>query len=446
MKLIARLALAGVILLGALVVAFTLYAATVNVRTSTVRSTDGTHDTGWPLGDKPVVLPNRIKFQPGWYALYNRTCVPEANAPGHGCHTSDIVSTINTEICPNSGLVGMKLLTYPTFLFPNTAGNYTGSADQGFTAIDAILAALRNCGKYLILQSIYGEFGGPDAMYIFFPTYTFSPSPCPQPFYDCTQGTAATTSYGVVANTQSSQPGSMAKLWNDDWRDLAIAAATAYCARYDSNPAFYAIGMLYWNTSMPIDPTVPPAGYTEAGFNTQYRTYLDAVRAACPTTNVLATLDYANPNPAQMSTHLAKLQSMHGSVANNDTWISRGATWGQQVYTAETGSPSLIDYRGNTRYMEEVESPDMCGSRQTASPAQIFAVMQNGNSVNRARWPNTIVIAMATECDDQSGTGWVAWKNFIASISGQIMDARGPTLRTPTYVKANACESSMTCQ
>ena len=124
--------------------------------------------------------------------------------------------------------------------------------------------------------------------------------------------------------------------------------------------------MLYWNTSLPISPDTV-AGYDEATFNNQYRTYLDAARAACPTTNILATLDYANPNPAQMSNHLAKLKSMRGMMANNDVWITRGASWGQQVYTGETGSPAL-DYRGVVRYMEEIETPDMCGSRQTATP------------------------------------------------------------------------------
>jgi hypothetical protein len=94
--------------------------------------------------------------------------------------------------------------------------------------------------------------------------------------------------------------------------------------------------------------------------------------------------------------------------------------------------------------MEEIESPDMCGSRQTATPAQLFDVIQNGNSVNRARWPSHIVVAMASECDP--GNGWAAWKTFIASKGGKVMNGRDPTLRTPSEVKTSWCESGMTCQ
>ncbi len=85
-------------------------------------------------------------------------------------------------------------------------------------------------------------------------------------------------------------------------------------------------------------------------------------------------------------------------------------SWGQSVYTGATGSPSAIDYRGVVRYMEEVESPDMCGTLGSHSPAALFDVMQNGNSNNRARWPSTIVISMAAECD-ASGNGWAGMED-----------------------------------
>jgi hypothetical protein len=388
-----------------------------------------------------------LKTQPGWYGLFNKTCIPLGlGGETHGCTTAEILSSIASEICPNANLVGMKLITSPSFTLTDTPGNYTGSTNRGFTATDAILNALGGCGKYLILQTIYGTFGHGSTPVPFFPTFTI-PSSCPP--YDCTGGTAAGGAYGFVDGTQASQAGAwVAKIWNNDWRDLAIAATTAYCTRYASNPAFYAIGMLYWNTSLPFatppDGTGFPPGYDETTVNNQYRTYEAAARAACPGINILVTLDFANPNPAQTSTHLAALQTNQAAMANNDVWISRGATWGQQVYTGETGSPSLIDYRHVVRYMEEIETPDMCGARQTATPAQIFDVVQNGNSVNRARWSGHFVVAMATECDPTFG--WAAWKQFIQSINGKVMNMRDSTLRTPAEVKLTWCESGLTCQ
>jgi hypothetical protein len=388
----------------------------------------------------PAATGSPIKFQPGWYGLYNTTCARGVAA----CTSSALVSTVQTEICANSDLVGMELVGSPGFLIPDTAnvGNYTGDSSQGFTVIDAVVNALNSCNKFLILQAQYGWFGNFGAVSSYMPSFTYPASGCS--LYNCTGGTGTSTDYGVVNNNQPSQTGFMAKIWQSDWRALAVAAVTAYCNRYDSSAAFYALGVLYDNTSLPLVSPFP-TGYTEAGFNTQYDAYLDGARSACASTNIQARLDYADPNPAQTSTHLAKLLSMHGVVANNDLWISYagGATNGQKVYTGAAGSPSVIDYRGVVRYFEQVESPDMCGARQQATPAQIFDVMQNGNANNRARWPSHIVISMATECDPTYG--WVAWKAFIASKIGQVMNGRDSTLRTPAIVKASYCESSMTC-
>jgi hypothetical protein len=155
--------------------------------------------------------------------------------------------------------------------------------------------------------------------------------------------------------------------------------------------------------------------------------------------------DYVDAYPSVVSTDLAHLQTMHGTMTNNDAWItySGGATNGQNVYSGAAGSPT-IDYRGVINYFEVVETPDMCGSRQTATPAQLFDLWRNGNAGNRPRWPAHFMIQMATECDPTYG--WAAWKTFIASINGEIMNGRDSTLRTRAAVKASYCPSSMTCQ
>jgi hypothetical protein len=388
-----------------------------------------------------------MKTQPGWYAMYDKGCI-KWDGVRYGCQKSELVNIVGTEVCPNANIVGVKMIAYMSFLVGDTPGTYTGTnPDFGYEVFDAVLQALHACNKYLIIQTLSQVVGVTNVPHSFWPAFTFPSSGCG--LDDCIGGTGSAGAYGIVRATQASQGGQVARWWNNDWRDLAISTIQAYCTRYETDPSFYAVGIGYWNTSLPINAPFP-AGYDEATFNNQYRTYLTAARTACPTTNLLATLDYADPNPAQMSTWLAHLQTTKGSVANTDVNLRDGMTWGQQTFTGYNGSPSVIDYRGVVRYMEEVESPDMCGSLGNHTPAELFNVMQNGDAANgtyvgnRARWPTHIVIDMATSCPP--GYDWNAWKTFIAGKSGQVMDGHGPTLRTPAYVKANACESSQTCQ
>ena len=90
------------------------------------------------------------------------------------------------------------------------------------------------------------------------------------------------------------------------------------------------------------------------------------------------------PNPAQMCTHLARFRRCTARWRITTRCVS-GASWGQSVYTGATGSPSVIDYRGVVRYMEEVESPGYVPRYYGfCSPAELFDVMQNGNA-NSAR-------------------------------------------------------------
>lgn len=395
------------------------------------------------ITDKDLVA---MRTQPGVYAAYNKTCIPY-DGVRYGCTKAELLSAVATEVCPHSYIQGMKVIGLPSFFIANTAGVYTATGpDRGFAIFDPVLDALAACGKYLIMQSLGTvQVNLPSQQAQYFPKFTYDSA-------FNSDGTAAAGTYGFFPANQASQPsGWVAKQTRDDWRDLAIATTAAYCNRYQpggahASSAFYAIGMIYWNTSLPINAPLP-AGYDEATFNNQYRAYLAGAHAACPTINVLATLDYANPNPAQMSTHLADMRdNTHASMANTDVIINRGgATWGQQVYAGEAGSPSVIDFRGVVRNMEEVESPEMCGGYGPFTPAQFYNIWRNGDSQQRARFPTHIVVFMAAECDPTYG--WAAWKAYLATLSGAtVMDGHSSTLRTPAYVKANACESSMTCQ
>jgi hypothetical protein len=133
------------------------------------------------------------------------------------------------------------------------------------------------------------------------------------------------------------------------------------------------------------------------------------------------------------------LRTVHATMSNNDTTAS--GSQGQAVYTGASGG---TDYRGVSRYFESVEGTNMCGSG-SVSPATLFGYMQNGNANQRPRWPAHITVMMAGECDGV-GTGWAAWKTFIASKSGKVMNGRDSTLRTPAEVKTSWCESGTVCQ
>jgi hypothetical protein len=370
-----------------------------------------------------------IKFQPGWVGAYNKQCIPKTGV--YGCNAADLLSVISTEICPNANLVGLKIWALPSFVFGDTAGSYTGT-DRGFAVLDPVIAALHACGKVLILRVNATFFGGDQSSTpLAYPAFTY-----PSSF--ASGGTATGGAYGVVLNTQPSQPGVTAKLWQSDWRDLSVAIATAYCNRYDSDSSFYMVGFNYANLSLPM----AGGDYDVGTFNSYYRQYLTSIRSVCPTTNIMALLDFTTPYPAEMSTWLTTLQAIHGTVENSDV-LPEGASWGQAVYSGMTGSPSAVDYRGVVRYVEEVESVEMCGYKGSNTPTTLFGIMQNGNAGARARWPNNIVVTMANECDPTYG--WAAWKTFIAGKSGQIMNARDSTLRTPAAVRTGYCESSMTC-
>jgi hypothetical protein len=390
-----------------------------------------------------------MKNQPGVYAAFNKQCIPW-DGVRYGCSTSELLAAVANEVCPNSYIQGMKIIALPSFFISNTPGVYTGSVpgggDLGFAIVDPVLDALAACGKFLILQgeSTF-QVDIHSATPLAFPTFTYPSS------WDST-GTASGSNYGLVQTTQASQPAGMqAQLWHTDWRDLASAANTAYCNRYapgGAHPsnALYAINVIYWNTSLPINAPLPP-GYDEAAFNNYYRDYVAAARAACPTINVTATLDYANPHPAQMSTWLASLQSSGGAMANTDVGFS-GPSWGQSVYAGQEGSPSIIDYRGVVRNFEEVESPDMCGRvNGNSTPAQFYDNWANGNANTTPRRPSTIVVYMASECP--AGYNWQAWKDYLATLGGAtvFIPNGGATRRTPAYVKANFCETEFgACQ
>lgn len=380
-----------------------------------------------------------IKFQPGVYGVYNKSCIPY-DGVRYGCTKQELLSAA-ADVCSLPYLQGMRISGLPSFFMSDTVGVYTGtSPDRGYAITDPVLDALEACGKYLVISSFHTiQVNLPSQQAQYFPKYTYDSS-------FNSDGTASAGTYGFYLDNQASQPsGWTAKVDRTDWRDLAIAVTTAYCSRYASRPGFYGISMIYWNLSLPFANPLP-SGYSEATYNTRYREYLAGARAACPTVNLLALIDFGNPNPAQSSTHLIDMRdNTKASLAHNDT-IPGDPTWGQLVYAGSAGSPSIIDFRGVVRDMEEVEVPDMCGSKGTNSPAALYDVWKGNDPSQRGRFPTHIFVYMAADCDSH-GTGWQAWKTYLSGLGGAtVFDGNTSTLHTPAYVKLNGCESSQACQ
>jgi hypothetical protein len=391
-----------------------------------------------------------IRTQPGVYLAFNKQCIPY-DGVRYGCTTAELLNFVATEICPNANIQGMKILAHTTFFVSDTRGVYTkagGSftpgADLGFDVFDPLLNALSACGKYLMIQGS-NQFSVPlyEATHQAFPKFTYPSSWSPE-------GTAAPGVLGLsILNQHTAFEGMEASVWQTDWRDLATEITTAYCNRYGSNPALYGIGIVYWNTSLPINYQNPPAGYSEVNFHSRFREYVAASRSACPTINLYMTHDFATPSLTTIDLNDMR-DNTKASMANTDT-ITYEASWGQSAFTGDSRFGG-IDYRGVLRNMEEVETPEMCGYINFQTPAQTYDIWQNGGTDQQGfpilpRRPTTIVVYDATECaSPYSPADWKAyWSGTLGGAT--VFDGLTATHRTPAYVKANVCESSLpACQ
>jgi hypothetical protein len=386
-----------------------------------------------PATSSPSATASGIKTQPGWYAAHNKSIVK-------GWPLANIISDINNEICPNANLKGIALHANIGWLTNGSSvGTYGGSdgGGWGFTAIDAVLNALANCSsgrKYLMLQQQWCNYGSldPSNMSPQFPAWALSPAQ---------GGTDVSDTYRLILETQYGGAGGYClDLADPDIVNALTAEARAYCARYESNPSFYYLGVAY-------DSSFPFAHGTidEGTWHAASQSITSAARAACATTNVGSHVTYQNPNPGMGNTYLNLFNTIDGVFRFTDTMLNE-ASWGQSVFTGTTGG---TDYRGTVRVFAEVQPPNMCNYKWgPQTPDQLFDRMRFGNGANgtlRPWWPTHIVIFMASECDSQ-GSGWKQWKTFISSIGGQVMNGRDSTLRTPAAVKASWCENTMTCQ
>ena len=332
----------------------------------------------------------------------------------------------------------------PAYLIPDTAnvGNYTGNSGQGFTAIDAILGALHACGKV------------PDSRGRLRPLRKLRGSQ--RDGAELHVSRQRLWSLHVCERYRHGQ-----RLWRHDeharlaarlygehlagrlerFGDCGDARRTALATTPTRRST-----RLACSTTTPRYPSLRPTrrAMTRRRFNNQYRTYLDRCSNGLP--------DDERHGDARLC-GLIPAQDQHGPRSACGRCMARWRTTircslnamsrARRLYTGAAGRGT--DYRGVVRYFEAVETPDMCGDALgNNTPASIFDLCKTatrtsdraGRAISWSRWRRSVIRL----------TGWAAWKTFIASKSGKVMNGRDSTLRTPAEVKTSWCESGMTCQ
>lgn len=363
-----------------------------------------------------------VKFQPGYYVRYEKNCRRWDGAKG--CTATEVQSYINSVICPNANLKGIEVNTMWASLEDDTQGDYDGVSNGqafGFTWVDSILSTLAACNKYLKLTLTTAWYGGIGTPTFYWPAYIVNGA-----------------SYGTIGHTQPSQPGTTAKTWEAPTVAAQMALVAAYCARYDSNPNFYALTPFY-DSSLPMTEN----SFTNGHINNSY-TIMTQARVDCPTTNLTYGLTHVL-NDSQMAQGFAVCVAMDCNMEGTDVLINV-QNGNQAWYVGD--SVEGHDYRGEIRFTAEAQAVDMCTTKYGHNlPADIFAATRFGNGSNRDPWwPNSWTIDLPLcDGDPNSPYGGTAWLAFLASISGQVMNARDSTLRTTEAVRTGWCEDNMVC-
>lgn len=115
----------------------------------------------------------------------------------------------------------------------------------------------------------------------------------------------------VVTGSTSNQ--SVAKLWDSQITDRYIAMIEAICAALDSEPYFE--GITLWRETS-IGP--PPSGFSWDAFETQLKRIAVAAKAACPTTNVSASINWFQTQ-SRTNSIAAYMRSIGVGLAAPDT-------------------------------------------------------------------------------------------------------------------------------
>jgi len=224
--------------------------------------------TATPLSEPPP-SGQAVRFHPGNYVW----CVPPAvngvsgyrfDLPVHRDYYINCLETIKNE----PYIAGIKVAGYPRSFEGATAGDFAAS----FAALDAILAKAVAVSKKVMVRYEMGLFGNYASIYDVYPNY----------IADGTQATGLGVST-LISLQNGVYKGKTLRPWLAATEARMTAITQAYCARYDTNPAFEE-WTLIGETSISVQQGVD--GYTIAGLLAAYKRMMADARAACPHTQL----------------------------------------------------------------------------------------------------------------------------------------------------------------
>jgi hypothetical protein len=234
-----------------------------------------------------------VKWHPGIYAYY--TPGSASGGPGHRwdlpAQRTQLLGFIDS-ICSETAIKGISIIPVWRTLEGDTAGDYSA----GFAAVDAVLAKLTSCNKYLMLNLQAAWFGNIGSQYELYPRYVVDGS-----------------SLGVTYFTPAT--GSTARVWQAATADRLIALSAAYGNRYNGNRNFEMM-TIYGETALQLGGQ---DGYSTEALATQIKRTYAAARGHWPNTGLKLFVNDLGSDASWVDLYNV-LKQYYVSPSNPDTW------------------------------------------------------------------------------------------------------------------------------
>jgi Putative Ig domain len=346
-----------------------------------------------------------IKFHPGMYVELD----PGSGGGGLSGWLSSIAS-----LKGSPGVVGVMLIQ-PWSALEFSEGVYSGGAGsgQGFDMVDQLLAACKAAGLQFILGYEDRAFGGPQ-------NYSSPTSYGQLPDYFDTLENGSPGFLDAPSGTTFQGEGlqMIADVTNPMVTARAIALATAYGHRYDSNPNF----------EMFRTPETANSAFTGGGQYDQYVqqliSWMAGARAAFPHTGLSISANFLS-SASQFNTLFNAAEHYAVGMGGPDTWpnFSTYAGTSNLVFNGDLGG---TDYRGILPWVSEVQEPDENGNH--GSPQDIYNFAMSGSlATGGSERPNYFIWSFGASWQGPNAFTNSQIVNFIASVNGAVNTAKPST-------------------
>jgi hypothetical protein len=344
-----------------------------------------------------------LKWNPGMYI--------ELDAGSGGGGLTGWLSVISS--LSSQPYVEGVMLIQPWSNLEFAKGVYTqgsGSAALGFAMVDQLVAACAAVGKHFILGYEDRSFGAAQ-------TWTTPTSFGQLPPYFDTLDSGSPGYVDAPSGTTFMSEGlqMIADVWNPVVTARAIALATAYGERYDTNANFEMF------STPETAVSAPEVGNYDA-YVTQLQAWMAGARAAFPHTQLRISSNFLD-TAAQFTSLFATATTYGVGQGGPDVKLD---LVGSPPFSGTSclvfnGSLGDKDYRGILPWISEVQYPDLNGA---ATEAQLYDFTMTGNVMKcGSMGPNYFIWSAASESSMFTLAGTLA---FISTVKG-VVNATRPT-------------------